>query len=176
MTNVTDIVTFIRDDGGRAAAGFRNKAGTGDCVPRAVAIASGRPYAEVYARLAEGNATQRVTKQSAKRAHAGVRTASHGILVKRKWFRDYMTGLGFRWVPTMHIGQGCTVHLRAEELPAGRLVLALSGHYTTMIDGVIRDTYDPRRGAILSAERDADDRHIVLVPESRCVYGYWIHE
>ena len=37
---------FARDDGGRAAAGFKGSAG--DCVARSVAIASGRPYAEVY--------------------------------------------------------------------------------------------------------------------------------
>jgi hypothetical protein len=164
---------FVIDDGGRRAAGFTNKATAGDCVARAVAIASGRPYAEVYAFLAEGNATQRVTKHSGRRAHAGVRTASHGIWTKRKWFCDYMVSLGFRWVPTMAIGQGCTVHLTAAELPAGRLIARLSRHYTAVIDGVIHDAYDPRRGAILGG-LGADDRHVVLTPESRCVYGYWI--
>ena len=42
---------FIYDDGGRAAAGFKGK--TGDCVTRAIAIATGRPYREVYDRLNE---------------------------------------------------------------------------------------------------------------------------
>jgi hypothetical protein len=37
---------FVYDDGGRAAAGF--KGSTGDCVVRAIAIASGKPYREVY--------------------------------------------------------------------------------------------------------------------------------
>lgn len=36
---------FVFDDGGRAATGFRGQAD--DCVVRAVAIASGLPYADV---------------------------------------------------------------------------------------------------------------------------------
>ena len=42
---------FIRDDGGRAAAGFKGSAG--DCVARSIAIAAGLPYAEVYVALAK---------------------------------------------------------------------------------------------------------------------------
>ena len=41
----------VENDAGRAAAGFVGKAR--DCVARAVAIASGRPYDEVYKRLAD---------------------------------------------------------------------------------------------------------------------------
>ena len=67
---------FVYNDGGRRAAGFTNKATVGDCVARAVAIASGRPYQEVYDRLAHVNATQRRSKLSrCKRP----RRASHGI-------------------------------------------------------------------------------------------------
>ena len=142
----------IYDDGGRKAAG--RKGDTGDCVTRAVAIASGRPYAEVYDRLARGNAGQRITKRSHK--SAGKRSASHGVYTSRKWFDDYMVELGFRWVPTMAIGSGCKVHLRDGELPMGRLIARLSRHCAAVIDGVIHDTYDP--------SREGD----------RCVYGYWV--
>jgi hypothetical protein len=55
----------------------------------------------------------------------------------------------------MQIGSGCKVHLRADELPNGRLVVHTSRHSTAVIDGVIHDTYDPSRGG------------------NRCVYGYW---
>ena len=78
---------FNFNDGGRAEAGY--KATTGDCVTRAVAIAAELPYKEVYDRLAEGNAKQRITKRSNKRK-AGVKTASKGISVRRKWYKDYM--------------------------------------------------------------------------------------
>lgn len=141
---------YVYHDGGRKAAGF--KALTGDCVCRSIVIASGLPYMEVYSRLAEGNATQRKGKHDKTR---GRRTAGNGIHTSRKWFKDYMAELGFVWTPTMGIGTGCTVHLEDGELPMGRLVVAVSKHYTAVIDGVIRDTFDPRR------ER------------GRCVYGYW---
>jgi hypothetical protein len=142
---------FTKDDGGRADAGFTGD--TGDCVCRAIAIVSGRPYEEVYTRLADGNATQRQGKR--RRAKDGVKTARRGISVRRKWFKDYMRELGFSWTPTMAIGQGCTVHLKEAELPKGRLVVAVSKHYTAVIEGVIHDTYD--------CSRD----------ETRCVYGYY---
>jgi hypothetical protein len=130
-----------------------------------VAIASGLPYADVYAALADGNARQRVTRRTAKTS-AGKRTANHGIYTQRKWFKDYMAGLDFAWTPTMTIGSGCKVHLTADELPNGVLILALSKHVTTMIDGIIHDTYDPRRPMIENGK----------IIETRCVYGYWRKE
>ena len=39
----------IRHDGGRKAAGFKGKAG--DCATRAIAIATGHEYRQVYDRL-----------------------------------------------------------------------------------------------------------------------------
>ena len=146
---------FNFNDGGRAEAGYKGT--TGDCVTRAVAIAAELPYKEVYDRLAEGNAKQRITKRSNKRK-AGVKTASKGISVRRKWYKNYMKELGFKWVPTMQIGSGCTVHLKADELPKGRLICHVSRHSVAVIDGVINDTYNPSRG------------------ETRCVYGYWIKQ
>jgi hypothetical protein len=145
------MLDFNYNDGGRTEAGFKGSAG--DCVCRAIAIASGRPYAEIYSRLAEGNGTQRRSKHdSGKR----IKTANDGIFTTRKWFKDYMVELGFVWVPTMKIGSGCTVHLRAGEIPAGRIICSLSRHYTAVIDGVINDTHDPSREG------------------TRCVYGYWV--
>jgi len=142
---------FIYDDGGRKAAGYLGS--TGDCVTRAVAIATQQYYADVYATLAAGTATERRTKHSGK--ISGKHTASHGIHTTRKWFKDYMAALGWYWTPTMQIGSGCTVHLRQGELPMGRLIVAVSKHFTTVIDGVIHDTHDPSRDG------------------TRCVYGYW---
>lgn len=60
-----------------------------------------------------------------------------------------------RRTPTMAIGSGCKVHLRADELPTGRLVVSVSKHLVAVVDGVVHDTHDPRRGG------------------TRCVYGYW---
>ena len=155
---------YVYDDGGPIDNGF--KALAGDCVCRAIVIASGRPYKEVYERLAEGNKTQRKGKHE--KAKHGKRTAQHGINVRRKWFKDYMTELGFVWVPTMGIGTGCKVHLRESELPAGRLIVSVSKHYTAVIDGVIRDTHDPQRIPLDHADSDKGE-----LDGTRCVYGYW---
>jgi hypothetical protein len=142
---------FIYNDGGRAAAGY--KGNTGDCVCRAICIVTGLSYQQVYERLAIGNKTQRKSKRTGK--NSGIKTAANGINVRRKWFDDYMAELGLKWTPTMQIGQGCKVHLRADELPKGKLIIAVSKHYTTVIDGILNDTYD--------CSRDGN----------RCVYGYW---
>lgn len=138
----------VYDDGGRRAAGRRGD--TGDCVVRAVAIASGRDYAEVYDYLAAGMASNRPRK-----GKKAARSASHGVSVKKPWFAAYMVDLGFEWVPTMSIGSGCKVHLKPSELPAGRLIARVSGHVVAVVDGIIRDSYDCTRDG------------------TRCVYGYW---
>ncbi len=139
----------VIDDGGRAAAGFKGEAG--DCAARAIAIAAQLPYAEVYKALAAGTGSQRASKRTPKRAAS----AREGINTGRKWFKDYMTGLGFEWTPTMQIGSGTTVHLAVGELPAGRLVVHVSKHVTAVLDGVVHDTHDPTRDG------------------TRAVYGYW---
>jgi hypothetical protein len=145
------VQTFQYNDGGRISAGYKTSAR--DCVARSIAIITGLPYKDVYEQLAIGNATQIRGKKEGRKA--GVKTASMGISTNRRWFDKYMTSLGFEWVPTMKIGQGCKVHLRAEELPMGRLIVSVSRHFTAVIDGVIHDTHDCSRGG------------------SRCVYGYY---
>jgi hypothetical protein len=140
---------FQFNDGGRAVAGYKGK--TGDCVCRAIAIATGKPYAEIYDRLSKETGTQRASSRTGKRGAS----AANGINTTRKWFKGYMAELGFVWCPTMKIGSGCKVHLADGELPAGKLVVNLSKHYAAVIDGVVHDTYDPTRDG------------------TRCVYGYW---
>lgn len=158
-------MNFVKDDGGRAAAGFKGHAG--DCVARAVAIAAEMPYKEIYARLSSGAGNERKTRGA---------TARSGIHTKRKWFKEFMKALGFEWTPTMGIGTGCKVHLTDGELPMGRLVVAVSRHYTAVIDGVVRDTYDPQREAhvmTFNGATSSDDPRVTHSIQRRCVYGYW---
>lgn len=145
MTRSTPI-DFVYDDGGREAAGFRGSAG--DCTCRAIAIATGRPYKEVYDRLNELGKGERLTKRRTSRSSA--RTGVHKATI-----RKYMEEMGWVWTPTMLIGQGCKVHLRTDELPAGRIICSVSKHIVAVVDGVIHDTHDCSREG------------------TRCVYGYW---
>jgi len=118
-------------------------------VTRAIAIATGLPYQEVYDTL---NALAKRHERRGRRKR-GISNARNGV--HRATYDRFLKALGWRWTPTMQIGSGCTVHLRAEELPAGRLIVSVSKHLVAVLDGVIHDTGDPsRRG-------------------TRCVYGYW---
>ena len=56
---------FVYDDGGRKEAGYKGY--TGDCVTRAIAIASGLPYAQVYEAMAKGNGSQIVSSKQRKK-------------------------------------------------------------------------------------------------------------
>lgn len=133
---------FVYDDGGRAAAGFKGH--TDDCVCRAIAIVTGTPYKTVYDGLNEFSKGQRTKHRSS--ARTGMfKEATRAYLLKQGW----------TWTPTMAIGGGCTVHLRADEVPSGRLIVKLSGHVAAVIDGVLHDTFDCSRGG------------------TRCVYGYY---
>jgi hypothetical protein len=137
---------FVFHDGGRAAAGY--KGSTGDCVTRSIAIATGKPYQEVYDALNRFAWTERIGKRKRKRSNS--RTG-----VFRRTYQRYLESLGWRWISTMRIGSGCQVHLRASELPQGPLLVKVSRHLTAVIDGVIYDTHDCSRAG------------------TRCVYGYF---
>lgn len=148
-------ITWVFDDGGRAEAGFKGK--TGDCVCRAVAIAAQRPYKEVYDLINEYGKQERANLKRRGNNYNGHRSSARTGVYKDT-MRKVLEHYGFKWVATMHIGQGCTVHLRADELPKGRIVCSLSRHAVAVIDGVVHDTYD--------STRDGD----------RCVYGYFVKE
>ena len=163
---------FLFDDGGRGEAGYKGMAS--DCVCRSIAIATGKPYQEVYEQLNALGANERTGKR--KRGKSSARTG-----VYKPTIRKYMESLGWEWVPTMFVGQGCKVHLHDGELPMGRLVVSVSKHLTAVIDGVIHDTHDPQR-EIAVFERDFGQelkpnqgRNIngVFTMQRRCVYGYF---
>lgn len=147
----------VYDDGGRKRAGF--KGATGDCVTRAIAIATGKPYDEVYDAMHERNAEYastrrgRVARKITRGKGLSGTTPRNGVF--KEIYRPYLESLGWRWTPTMQIGSGCTVHLKDGELPNGRLIVKLSRHLCAVIDGVVHDTYDCTRD------------------ETRCVYGYF---
>lgn len=112
---------FCFNDGGREAAGFQGSAG--DCVVRSIAIALQLPYLTVYEDLRDANATYAQSRNDklARRLNAGGSSPRNGN--HRNVFHDYILEHGFEWVPTMKIGSGCQVHLRANELPLGILIV-----------------------------------------------------
>jgi hypothetical protein len=143
---MTTGLPFVRDDGGRADAGYRGE--TRDCFTRAAAIATGLPYQQVYDLVNEAGKRERRSKRRSSKSSA--RTGVHGPTARR-----IMAGLGWEWTPTMRIGSGTTVHLAEGELPPGRLVAVVSRHYVAVVDGTAHDTHDPTRDG------------------TRAVYGYF---
>lgn len=133
-------------DGGRKLAGYKGNAS--DCVVRAIAIATQKPYQDVY------NAINTVAKSERKGKRKRGKSSSHGG-VYRFTYQRYLESIGWKWTPTMHVGSGCTVHLKPDELPMGRIVVSLSKHLAAVIDRVLHDTSSCSRNG------------------TRCVYGYW---
>jgi hypothetical protein len=127
---------------GTTTAGFRGT--TGDCVTRAIAIATGLEYRTVYADL------------FALAKSWGLRKPSPRQGVPREVYDCYLKKMGWVWTATMLFGQGCTVHVRPDELPRDvPLVLRLSKHIACVRDGELRDIYDCAREG------------------KRCVYGFY---
>ena len=137
---------FKYNDGGRAEAGYKGTAN--DCVTRAIAIVTGIPYQQIYDNINELSENERIGKS--KRGISNARTGAY-----KQTSKKLISSLGLVWYPTMTIGSGCKVHLKADELPKGKIIVKLSKHLCAVVDGVINDTHDPSRD------------------ETRCVYGYW---
>ena len=124
---------------------YFKKLDVGGCVTRAIAIATGKDYKEIYDRINTLAKKERRTNKS--HARNGVWKETYKKYIKQE--------LGFTWTPTMAIGSGCKVHLNEQELPSGTLIVRVSKHLVAVKDGVLYDTYD--------CSRDG----------KRCVYGYW---
>ena len=145
MIIYTKIMKHIYNDGGRAVAGYKGTAN--DCVVRAIAIATGKPYTEIHKLIGDANGWEPSDGLKAFRSPENGNCKSE--------YEPVLAALGFKWVATMGIGTGCKVHLRDGELPMGKIVVRLSCHLSAVLDGVLNDTFDCSRNG------------------SRCVYGYW---
>ena len=142
------LMEYQFNDGGRTVAGFKGQ--TGDCGVRAVAIVTGLPYKEVY------DAINMISKQE--KPVRGLRSSNARTGIWPNTLSTFLEQYGFKWTPTMRFGSGCTVHLRKNELPSGKIVARVSKHFCAIVDGVIQDLADPSRNG------------------TRCVYGYWSKE
>jgi hypothetical protein len=154
---------WVKDDGGRKNSGIARAAGrkdaVGDCVARAITIATGKPYREVHDALTVANVRYIYAGGKGKGDHwirrerrrGGVRAfdPDHGCADGA--YGPYLKSLGWNYVPT----KGQKVHLRADELPRGRLIVRIRRHLVAVIDHVIHDTHDCARAGRV------------------CVEGYW---
>lgn len=125
------MTSFTYNDGGRnetfgetARVEFSER-GVRDCVTRSLAIITGKPYAEVWQRCAD------INLRDGKK-----HSANHGVHTGRADFRAYCAEIGLQRVQPV---QG---RFKDMQFPP-RCVVAMNGHYTAIIDGVIQDTHNP---------------------------------
>ena len=133
------LMDWIYDDGGRSRY-FKGNAR--DCVCRSIAIVLGQDYKEIYNHIF---------------AMMG-ESPRNGVNTRTAKFKRLMESLGFTWVATSGIGSHQAVHLVKGELPEGRLVCSMAGHYTAVVNNQVRDIIDPRTNDLW---------------DYRKVYGYW---
>jgi len=147
---------FVYNDGGRSKY-FKEK-NVGDCVTRAIAIATGKDYLEIYNDINELAKRERTGKRKKK-----ISNARSGVY--KQTDRKYLESLGWKWIPCSKIGVGCTMHLNENELPQGTIICQVTKHLVCVKDGVIYDTYNS------SIKYDKDGNLV-----DRCVYGYFVKE
>ncbi len=117
---------FVWNDGGRAACGFVGS--TGDCVTRAIAIATGAVYRDVYEKL--GAAAQKSPRNGLPTAVAA------SYLEERQWQISSEVKLPF---DVQRLPKGIVIVHLAKQNGEGRH----GQHLTTVIDHVVHDTWDP---------------------------------
>lgn len=127
-------LSFKQSDGGRALAGFPVQL-TGDCVARAIAHATGKPYGPIWYALAF---LPDLGDTTLKRLYL---TADNGISPDD--CTDYLASLGFRRMilsddPSQRFME------RMPCLAQGSYLLNTPRHMTACVNGTVLDTWDTR--------------------------------
>ena len=117
-------MTYIKNDGGRAAAGYKGSAG--DCAARAMAIALNIPYSEAYKELAQAN-----------KDHGFAKSARNGIF--KETLDAVLRRHGWIWVSSpKFLGRKA----RCSDMPSGAVIARQSKHFVAVIDGIPHDTFN----------------------------------
>ena len=114
----------------------------GDCVPRAITIATELPYQIVFDELQRRQTEWRIKSNSKKAYNKKPHRNKCYMGTYKEAYKPYLEELGWTWVPKMFIGQGFKTYLRKEDLPPGRLIVKVRKHLTAVVDGVVNDTWD----------------------------------
>src|SRR5262249_2326010 len=121
---------FVKDNGG----GPENE---GNCVPRSIAIATGKPYDEVVGAL-RAEAARFSDRVPDRMESEGIRKSKKGAYNFEPQAVDpYLRAIGWEFTRPKE-----PMRLRADDLPSGRLIVSINRHYVAVIDGVIHDLYD----------------------------------
>lgn len=112
------------NDGGRAAAGYKGKAG--DCAVRAVCIALDKPYRETYRELARLNSLA-----------TGMRSVRNGMY--KETLDRYLSALGWHWHAAPKFSGR---KAKASDMPAGIVIARQAHHFVAVVDGIAQDIFN----------------------------------
>ena len=130
------MLAFNLNDGGRKAAGRKGK--TGDCLIRAIAIATGIPYETVYKRAAS------MYKQAGYTASGNVGTIrksrKRGMRSINKVQDDIVESFGFTKEP-QHTPR---LTYSQAEMVYGDCMVTTTKHIACIRNGALQDTFDGR--------------------------------
>lgn len=124
-------------DGGRAEAGYKGV--TGDCMIRALAIATERPYKEVYKDVF---AYMKAHPTMWQRADPKRCSPRYGVPVETA--KAYLAERGWAFIPREELVSVRGVD-NVDRLPLGTILVLLPRHIFTMRNGVAFDVFEPKR-------------------------------
>ena len=122
------MIGYIQDDGGRKAAGFKNRKDAGDCVARALAILTNTEYRCAYDDLADAN-----------KRKTGKRTARDSVL--RRVYEPVYENYGLRKVK---LPRGPRPTYTEAHERYGDCIVKTAKHVCAIVGGNLRDTFDGR--------------------------------
>lgn len=125
----------VHTDGGRQHN--NSYSGTaGDCVPRAIAIATGMPYSQVYSRL------QNLTNIHNNTSNNNLsRCCEYGT--DAKIYHPYLESMGWRYNPGSRLSFGSSQLQQGTVMVLIRFHRSGENHLFTMTNGVAYDTFSP---------------------------------
>lgn len=111
------VTKWISTDGGKDAAGFVEK---NDCAVRALAVFTGKPYAECHATL----------KSLGRKQFRGTSIVAIKSVLKQ-----------FPYTASWTSGERLTLGAIARKFPTGKVYMVKRGHAFAMIDGIVHDSF-----------------------------------
>lgn len=134
------VLGYEHDDGGRSAAGFKGT--TGDCCTRAIAIAAGLDYRQVYDAMAEAmKANGYAASGNAYATRKRKAPRQRGQRNARRVQDDVLASFGFTKVK-LPKGNRPT-YAEAHDL-YGDCIVTTVKHFAALVGGDLRDIFDGR--------------------------------
>ena len=132
------MIGYTFNDGGRADAGYRGK--TGDCMVRAIAILTKRPYKNVYTQMAELNAAYGLPKTG------NASLANRHVPKGKGRGRKFSTEVCFMAFGLSKVKQTVGERLTYTEAYAryGDCIVRTRKHVCAIKDGKVQDIFDGR--------------------------------